>query len=82
METSEDDRIISSLEEGATLLATKDLIMRESGERSFTTGRAYQVKSKTMRLRPARVMVVNDQGEPHILTGRHVREYFKGYTLD
>lgn len=73
---SADDRLIWSLTSGWDLTATKDLVMEDTHERSFTAGRAYRVKSMHPIAEPAYVVLVDDQGHDHKLHGSHIREFF------
>lgn len=76
MKISADDKLIWSLNTGALLRAAKDLVMADDGERAFTAGVAYRVKSMHPIANPAYVILVNDQGHDHKLYGEHVRQYF------
>ena len=73
---STDDKLIWSLTTGMLLAATKDLVMEDNKERAFTSGKRYRVKSMHPIADPSYVILVDDQGEDHKMTGEHIREFF------
>lgn len=78
LDITDNDRLIWSINHGDLLTATKDLLMRETGERSFTAGKTYRVKSMHPLAETPYVILINDQGEDHRMEGRHVRWFFGG----
>ena len=76
MEITADDKLIWSLGAGRLLTATKDLVMEDTNERSFTAGKTYRVKSMHPIAEPAYVVLVDDQGADHKMEGEHIREFF------
>lgn len=71
-----DDKLIWSLGTGRLMKATKDLVMEDTYERSFTAGKTYRVKSMHPIAEPAYVVLVDDQGHDHKMAGEHIREFF------
>ena len=70
------DKLIWSLATDMRLRATKDLLMEDDKERAFSSGKNYRVKSMHPIAEPAYVILINDQGEDHKMTGEHIREFF------
>ena len=78
MEATADDQLIWSLGTGRAITATKDLVMDNTGERAFTAGVTYCVKSMRPIADPPYVVLIDDQGEDHRMEAEHLREWFAG----
>lgn len=75
-EVSEADKRVWATPSGSQLTCIKNLVMDESGEQAFTEGKNYKVSTMHPIAVPAYVRVIDDQGDPHMLNGDHLREYF------
>ena len=73
--TAEDD-VIWRLPVRAALNCTCPVLTVPDGVVAFTADRTYPIQSIHPNAGPAYVVLTNDQGQPHQLRGRIVRDYF------
>lgn len=73
---SDDDKLIWNLPTGSRLACIQSVVMTDDQIVAFTAGRIYFVESMHPIADPAYVRLTNDQGEPHKMTGEHIRQFF------
>lgn len=76
MTNEADDELVWSLQRGATLQCSRDLVMEGNGEVAFTAGRMYCVESMHPIADPPFVKAIDDQGEAHRLGADDLRQFF------
>lgn len=76
MEDWTDDELVWSLQRGATLQCSRDLVMEGTGEVAFSAGRTYRVESMHPIADPPFVKTIDNQGELHRLGADDLRHFF------